>query len=192
MSHDYRSRDPAPKGTPVEATYTYRDEQGALLFKVEKRVWHEGGKRKKTFTARAFLWYKMPGGVEPVWDVKMGDARRVLYRLPELRAAIAAGVEPIYFVEGEKDVEALAALGHVATTAPFGAGKWVPEYAAFLYGAKRVVVVSDVDGPENGYAGQRHAEAVAASLGRAGIPVKIMQPAAGKDVSEMLAPKAAA
>ena len=49
---------------------------------------------------------------------------RVPYRLPELLNA--APDTTVFVCEGEKDCDALHALGLIATTNPGGAGKWLP------------------------------------------------------------------
>ena len=49
-------------------------------------------------------------------------SRRPLYRLPELLAADPA--EPVFLVEGEKDVDRLRSLGLTATTTAQGADNW--------------------------------------------------------------------
>ena len=70
----------------------------------------------------------------------------------------------VFVVEGEKDAETRSKLGVVATCNVLGAGKWLPEYADLLVG-RSVAVIPDRD-PDG--TGQRHAEAVCASLtGRA-------------------------
>ena len=48
-------------------------------------------------------------------------------------------------------------------------------------------VIRDLDGPEKGYAGERHAAAVVASLRRHGIEATLLEPREGKDVSDHLA-----
>jgi hypothetical protein len=113
-----------------------------------------------------------------VWDLQ--GVRRVLYRLPEVVAAIPAG-DTVYIVEGEKDVEAVRNAGCVATCNPGGAGKWRPEYAEALKDADAVVVV-DAD-----EAGRRHARDVVRSLGPVAGRVRLMEPRTGKDVSDHLA-----
>jgi hypothetical protein len=84
----------------IIATYDYTDETGALLFQVCRLVPKDFRQRRPD----------RKGG----WAWKLGDTRRVLYRLPELCEAIAQR-RPIYIVEGEKDVESLRKLGLVAT-----------------------------------------------------------------------------
>lgn len=84
------------------------------------------------------------------WDYKAGSGPAVLYRLPEVSAAIPRG-ETIYLVEGEKDADRLAAWGLVATTSIEGAWqpgqkpKWKPEYTEQLAGAVCVVLLADHD-----------------------------------------------
>ena len=103
-------------------TYDYHDEEGALLFKVDR--WGP----KKTFTQRApdgnGGWTKGKGAMRGV--------RLVAYRLPDLVAAKAsANGAPwrVYIFEGEKDVdEVVRCWGVTATTNPMGAGKWRPEF----------------------------------------------------------------
>ena len=70
----------------------------------------------------------------------LNGTRRVLYSLPRVIEAVAAG-RTIYVVEGEKDVHAIERAGEVATCNPGGAGKWREDYSAALAGAK--VVVAD-------------------------------------------------
>ena len=55
------------------------------------------------------------------WELKADKGPVVPYRLPDLLKYPDA---TILIVEGEKDVETLERLGHLATTNPMGAGKW--------------------------------------------------------------------
>jgi hypothetical protein len=107
----------------------------------------------------------------------------VLYRLPELLAADPA--DTVFFVEGEKDVETLRALGLVATTNPGGAKHgWQPCYAEHFRG-RHVVILPDADGP-----GRRLADAVAAGLdGVAATFIRLELPGlrGGADVTDWLA-----
>lgn len=126
--------------------YDYEDEVGHQLFRVERRTEPKGFRQCRPDPDR-------PGG----WIYNMEGVRRVLYRLPQVIAAVAAG-KYVFFVEGEKDVHSLEALGYVATTIPGGAGKWRPEYVEPLRGAK-VAIIADRDGP-----GRKHAAKVAQEL----------------------------
>lgn len=150
------------------ARYEYRDEAGELLFEV-CRTADKKFRQRRPDPAR-------PGG----WLWKLGDTRRVLYRLTEVIEAIPAGRE-VYITEGEKDVESLRKLGKVATCNPGGAGKWRPEYAEFFREAV-VVICADKDEP-----GQAHARRVRDSLLEVGATVYLVEAKVGKDVSDHLA-----
>ena len=123
----------------VDAEYPYHDENGSHLFDVVR------------FDPKGFSQRAASG----VWSMK--DVRRVPYRLPQLLAGVNAD-RTAFIVEGEKDVDALATLGLVATTNPGGAGKWRPEYGEH-FRAARVVVL-----PDNDNAGRDHARDVARQL----------------------------
>ena len=152
-------------GYRAVAHYDYEDEQGKLLFQVERR-------EPKDFRQRR------PDG-RGGWTWNLGDTRRVIYRLPQVLEAVAAGTT-VHVVEGEKDVHAVEAAGAVGTCNPGGAGKWRPEYGDMLAGAA-VVVVADKDGP-----GRAHAQQVAADVEGKAATVRLVQPAAGKDVADHL------
>lgn len=147
-------REERTNGRGIVARYPYVDEEGGLLFEAVR------------FSPKDFR-QRRPDG-RGGWDWRLGDARRVLYRLPELLAAVERG-ETVYIVEGEKDVHALERVGLVATCNPMGAGKWRPEHAETLRGAARVVVIPDAD-----KAGRSHAEEVAGSLASSGVDVRVV------------------
>ena len=107
------------------------------------------------------------------------EAERVPYHLPEVLAAVAAK-QTIFVCEGEKDTDALRALGVVATCNPFGAGKFLDRYAQWLIGAN-VVIWADKDEP-----GRAHAKDVAQKLSVAARSVKIIESPVGKDATEWL------
>ena len=139
------------KQRKIVATYDYADETGALLFQVVRYD------HPKTFKQR-----RPDGRGGWVWNVK--DVRQVPYRLPELLEAIALD-HPVFVVEGEKDVEALARYGIAATTNAGGAGKWKTDFAEHFAGADVVVI------PDNDDTGRNHANDVARSL--AGIAARV-------------------
>ncbi len=151
----------------IVAAYDYTDEHGALVYQVVRR-------EPKAFAQRR------PDG-RGGWAWSLGDVRRVLYRLPEVLAAVAAD-DTVWIVEGERDADAIAALQLVATTSPGGAGKWRADYAEALRGATDVRIVADRDP-----AGYRHARDVRDSLARIGIHAPVYEAVAGKDVSDHLA-----
>jgi 5S rRNA maturation endonuclease (ribonuclease M5) len=153
-------------GKEIVATYDYTDEGGEqLLFQVVR------------YDPKDFRQRRPDGAGD--WDWRLGDTRRVLYRLPAVVKAAKAGGR-VAVVEGERDVERVEAEGLVATCNPGGAGKWRPEYAEFLRGAQ-VGVFADRDEP-----GRKHAAEVAASLDGIAASVKVLEPAEGKDVSDHL------
>jgi hypothetical protein len=158
-----RSRD------PVVATYSYTDEDGTLLYQVLRTAAKQFRQRRPD-PATAGGW---------VWNLH--GVRRVLYRLPLVLDAIEQGL-PVYVVEGEKDVHSVEARGHTGTTHPGGVGKWRPEYTEALRGAE-VIVVTDRDREGQGL---RHARAVAQALAPVAASVTLVQPVAGKDVTDHL------
>ena len=147
-------------GTPnptasIVATYRYKDTDG---HDVREKIRME----PKTFRIR----HKDPVGN---WVYKAGNGPPVLYRLPELRAAIADG-RTVFVCEGEKDADRLASAGLVATTNIEGAAqpeqkaKWRKEYTEQLAGAARVVLLPDNDPP--GIAHMAHvAEQISGKVG---------------------------
>lgn len=158
-----------PEGSShrIIATYDYVDAEGRLLFQVV-RFEPKGFRQRRPDGKGGWVWNL--NGVEPV-----------LYRLPDVLAAVKAG-QRVYVCEGEKDADNLRALGFVATTAPMGAGKWRSEYAEALRGA-HVVILPDKDAP-----GRKHAQQVARSMQGVAASVRVLElPGAGKDVSDWLA-----
>jgi hypothetical protein len=163
----------------VVTIYPYHDEQDALLYEVVRKIGHKFLQRRPNGN----------GG----WTWKLGDVRRVLYKLPELLVAQADSI--VFVCEGEKDVDALRALGLVATTNPGGAvehkdktrpyrGKWRNEYSDFLRD-RHVVILPDNDDP-----GRDHAQDVARKVHEFAASVRILElpdlPEKG-DVSDWLA-----
>jgi 5S rRNA maturation endonuclease (ribonuclease M5) len=141
----------------ADQRYVYFDEQGSPLFRVCRT-------RGKRFFQEAYVDGSFVRG--------LGEVRRVLYRLPEIRELTEAGDNrPVYLCEGEKDADRLAELGLVATTAPMGAGaRWLDEYTSQLSGALQVIILPDNDDP-----GRAHAEKVARELDAAGIEVRVLE-----------------
>ncbi len=161
----------------IVATYSYVDESGTELYQTVRYV-------PKDFRPRRS---DGDGG----WIHSMGDARRVLFHLPQLLAGVKAG-KTIYLCEGEKDVLAVEKAGACATTKAFGAkSPWLPEYSECLRGA-RVIVVAHKDAPnEKGVRpGLEVAEREAAALQGIAASVQIVQTPvekAGADAADHLA-----
>ena len=99
-----------------EAVYSYVDEQGVELFQKIRKPGKKFSQRRK-------------GNGE--WVYKLGDVRKVLYRLDEITKAGANDL--VFVVEGEKDADNFRKIGLVATCNPEGAAtsnqrqKWLPE-----------------------------------------------------------------
>lgn len=154
-------------GDPI-AIYNYASANGTVLFESVKYL-----KRKdKTFRLRR------PNG-NGGWSWDLNGVPLVLYHLPEL----LKGSDPVFIVEGEKDVDNLQQLGLTATTNPFGAGKWRPEFNRYFEG-RNVVILPDNDDP-----GKKHAQDVANNLLGIAKTIKIVKlpglPEKG-DVSDFL------
>lgn len=143
------------KACTVPYPCDYATERGRILYRVAR--WQRAGGKK------SYSYHHRPG-TRDRWISGIGDACHVIYRLPEVRAAVRRR-ETVHVAEGEKKVHLLGDLGFVATCNDGGAGKWKPEHTEGLRGARRVVVWPDNDEP-----GRRHAEVVARALLDAGVP----------------------
>lgn len=158
----------------VEKVYEYRDEDDELSYEVVRY-------RPKTFRPRR------PDPNDPlkrIWN--LNGVEPLPYRLPELAEALVSN-EPVWIVEGEKDVDTLASRGVVATCNHGGAGKsWSTEHSRYFIGSESTVtIVADRDVP-----GYKHALKVHASLLKvAGITATVVMPANGKDATDHLAEK---
>lgn len=158
--------DEEPVKAEIIGTYPYVDENNQLLFEVV-RFYPRDFKQRRPDLNGGYIW-------------KLGDTRRVLYRLPQVMLVAHQG-RRVYVVEGEKDVHHVERAGAVATCNPGGAGKWRDEYTEFLRGAD-VVVVADRD-----KTGRDHAADVMRSLASAGITAELREAAVGKDAADHLA-----
>ncbi len=123
------------------AEYIYRDADGIVVYKTERREKQDG---TKTFLQ------SRPNG-QGGWKLGVKGITRVLYKLPELIAAPKGSI--VFVVEGEKKVEALNDWGLIATCNVGGAGKWSKGYGKFLAGHD-VVILPDND-PVNLETGRR-------------------------------------
>ena len=145
----------------IETVYSYQDELGTELFQVVRL-------KPKDFRQRRAVNGNYQWGI--------GDARRVLYHLPQVLSA-----EEVWVVEGEKDADALASIGMTATTNPHGAGKWLDAYTESLAG-KDVVLCGDNDGP-----GKAHVRMVIESLAGKVASLRLVElPTDCKDISDWL------
>ncbi|MCK1354648.1 hypothetical protein IVB56_27265 [Bradyrhizobium sp. CW7] len=154
----------------TEAVYDYRDQTGGTAFRVHRQVSQFGtnrpeidertGKQKKRCWQQ---WLTTEDGKKP-----RQNAPVLPYRLPELLVAVERG-DTVLVVEGEKKVETLRALGFAATCNDGGAGKWLPEHAAFLLGANVVIL------PDNDEPGRRHADRIGRWLGGVAVSVRLLE-----------------
>lgn len=119
----------------IEKKYAYTDENGNILY------WNCRLHSPKDFRQTR------PNPQNPermLWSMDK-NARKVLYRLPEIIAAKQRR-ESIFIVEGEKDADTLHRLGYCGTTATAGGGQaWDEEYCRELEGAERVLILGDND-----------------------------------------------
>jgi hypothetical protein len=153
----FPAREPKPLGR-IEAEYIYEDENGAPLFRVTR---HD----PKDFRP------SRPDG-KGGWVLGLGDVRRVPYHLPKLLAAKPD--EPVFIVEGEKDVHTLEdEAGLVATTFQGGAMKaareFRPEYTEPFRGRDVVLI------PDNDPAGDQDVRVKAAALSGVARRIRIVR-----------------
>jgi hypothetical protein len=116
--------------------YDYRNASGTLLFQVVRY-------EPKDFRQRR------PDG-KGGWLWNLDGVLRFPYRLPELLAADPAAW--CFVAEGEKDADALAALGLTATTNPGGAGRWKNLADDSALHGRRVCILPDKDAPGRAHA----------------------------------------
>ena len=141
---------PTFTGKPqIVATYDYTDEKYQLLYQVVR------------FSPKSFMQRRPDGNGGWIWKVK--GVRRVVFGLPEIRAAILSG-NRVFICEGEKDCLAMAKRGLEATCNAGGAelksggSKWLADYDETFRGAD-VAIISDKDAT-----GRQHAQVVAGHL----------------------------
>lgn len=141
--------------------YTYKREDGAIVFRVDRRVYTDA-KGGKTFVQQS------PDGKGGwTFGVASQGVEYIPYQLPYIRKAAAAG-KPVIICEGEKDVcTVIKRLGIAATCNAKGAGKWSKGFGKYFEGVPSILIIADKDpetvkdkktGEEKPFAvGQRHA-----------------------------------
>jgi len=158
----------------VKIAYPYCDESGVLLYE-NCRLSPLPNEPKR------FLQRRCENGAK-FWG--LNGTRRVPYRLPELIAAVDAGVREIFLVEGEKDCDNLRDLGFTATSLK----NWRSEFNQFIWGLN-VTILRDHD-----KSGIKQAEDSSTMIGDAAASVKIVDiytndalpDKNGKDVSDWI------
>lgn len=163
-----------PHGEPVDAaaaparsstkrrivkTYDYTDGEGGLLYQVVR------------FEPKGFAQRRPNPDKRGDWIWNLEGLGHGLYRLPELREALAAE-ETVFIAEGEKDVDSLWAQGIAATTNSGGAKHWSAVHAEMFRGRDVVVPI------DNDKAGRERGEAIARSLHGVARRIRILDVAA--------------
>lgn len=135
--------------TQAQAIYDYLDTTGMVQL------------QKKRFPGKNFRWYHWDGGG---WKDRREGHTPALYK-----AADVANQRVVWWAEGEKDADTLAAHGLPAVSAPDGAkSKLIAAQMEAMRG-KEVVILPDNDAP-----GQSHAQAVAAMLQGIAASVRVL------------------
>lgn len=140
---------PSRRTVNIPTVYSYRDADG-----------HEV-RQKLRYEPKDFCIRHQDAGR---WDYHAGPGPHVLYRLPEVMAAIQSR-NTLFLVEGEKDVDRAVLEKMVATTNIEGAAqpgqkpKWRREYTVQLSGATCLVLLND-----NDPAGRAHMAHIAQEL----------------------------
>lgn len=157
--------------------YTYKREDGAAVFRVDRRVYTDA-KGGKTFVQQS------PDGKGGwTFGVASQGVEYIPYQLPYIRQAAAKG-KPVIVCEGEKDVcTVIKRLGLAATCNAKGAGKWSAGFGKYFEGVPAILIIADKDpetvtdkktGEEKPFAvGQRHACDVERKLRADGFQGKI-------------------
>lgn len=166
--------DPRGRQATIVAEFPYTDEHGEELFQVVK------------LDPKDFRQRRSDGKGGWIWSVK--GVRRVPYRLYELEERRGLG-NPIFIVEGEKDVDNLWKINAPATTNAGGAGKWHPELTEYFRNVD-VIIIPDFDPPRRDpktnemmkhddgrpmCPGQDHAQDVAAALVDVARSVRVLE-----------------
>ena len=145
---DHRDAErPTPGPMRVESEHVYRAADGSPYLRIRK------------FRGESGKSYPQAHWTGSTWANGKPPGPKIPYRLPELLKATQG---PVFVGEGEKDADALAAKGFVATTNSEDAGKWTADLNPYFAG-KVVYVLADNDKP-----GADHAQQVAQNLRRRG------------------------
>lgn len=149
--------------TPKEvAKYEYFVQDESALDEWRLTGW------KSRYEPKDFRWFKADGS----------SGRPVEKTLYNFRAVVENFKEPVFLVEGEKDVETLKKLGLIAICSPDGCNAWEDSYTNALVGATVRII------PDNDEPGYKFALSVYERLKAGGISVSIHPLTKVKDVSE--------
>lgn len=138
--------------------YEYLNGDGKVAYRTVRK--EKTGERKRFVAQR-------PDG-RGGWINGLGDADRILYRLPEIKRAIGKAVlkdaapPVLYLTEGERKADKLASWGLLATAIAFGANGWRQGYADDLEGFTVVIL------PDNDDEGRKFADKAAQAINAIG------------------------
>lgn len=124
----------------TETIYNYKDPEGNLIYRVNRKDRVVNGKKDKYFLPETC--------VNGRWVKGLKNTKRVLYNLPVMLEAARAG-RTIYFVEGEKCADAVNRLGLCAVTIAGGVcgwGKFASDYIPYFKDTD-TVIIPDNDEP---------------------------------------------
>jgi hypothetical protein len=167
----------------LAAEYVYTDEIGQPAYAVRRYEcpeWDGLGKKPKDFRQFRAEGDSFVGGKGCMQGVRL-----VPFKLFEL---LQRPKDPVFVVEGEKDVLALERLGLLATTNPGGAGKWPsldPDAVMAVFKGRTVVLI-----PDNDQVGAQHMATVGKALGCLAKEIRLLtlpKLPPGGDVSDWLA-----
>jgi hypothetical protein len=152
----------------VVARYTYRDANTAAYLQVQRTA------------SKQFLQYHWTGNT---WRPGKPKGPKIPYRLPELIKA--SPKTTIYFCEGEKCADAMAACDFTATTASEGAQAAWDDAMTPYFKDRHVAILVDADKP-----GRSHGEKVAKALDAVAASVRVVdlypERIDGSDVADWL------
>ncbi len=121
-------------GAHIAAIYNYKDENNKYLY---SKIRFEGGSIKSKLIRYYYINY-----INDTAESRKPEGIKTLYNLSNVIKAVKEGY-PIYYVEGEKDVETLRKKGYTATTAG-SADDWSDSFGQYFTGA-RVIILYDND-----------------------------------------------
>ena len=150
--------------TPFECAYDYTDETGKLLYQVRRYV------------PKSFRPYN-----PSTRKLSLEGISRVPYRLPEVIKSSS-----VWIVEGEKDADALAALGYCATSRAGGSSIWEEELTPWFAG-KDVILCGDNDFENPAKPGDRYMKLLESFLTPVAKSVRrVWVPKPHKDIAQAL------
>lgn len=156
--------------------YKYTDENGRYLF---TKIRFEGEKANTGERGKE-IRYITVNEVTDSYEYRKGAKGACLYNLQRFLQTVREGF-PVFYVEGEKDVETLRKMGYTATTAG-GAADWKKELAKYFTGA-RLVILPDNDDP-----GKKLADRVKRDVRNYAYTIKVVMTSSdpGGDVTDFL------